>query len=74
MQIRAESAKTLKRLDKALESEDNTEFLAAFKECANRGYGMPKQAVDLTTKGEALMGDKERAAAIAAILTGALAR
>src|SRR5258706_5964431 len=44
---RASQAKTLKRLDEALESKDHYEFLAAWDRCLERGYGKVAQAFDI---------------------------
>lgn len=54
MARRAAHATTLRRMDEALKAEDNREFLAAFKECADRGIGPAAQSVDLTTGGQPL--------------------
>lgn len=37
-------------MDVALTAEDNREFLAAFKECADRGIGPPAQAFEHSGK------------------------
>ena len=46
MARRASREKTLKRMDSALEAEDHKEFLSAFRECADRGYGKPTETIE----------------------------
>ena len=58
MQILAQRAADSKRLEKLVtdaakgeaDTVDPKDFLAAMKECANRGFGMPSQGVELTGK------------------------
>ncbi len=52
MQRRAERAKTLQRLDLALESEEDHIFLKAFQEVADRGFGKAPASIDVTSAGE----------------------
>lgn len=62
MQILASRAADSRRLERLVTDPDlkpgekdpveAKDFLAAFKECATRGYGVPTQAVDVTTNGK----------------------
>jgi hypothetical protein len=54
MQHRAMKTETLRRLDEALASADNPEFLKAYFGVADRAFGTPKQSVDVTSDGKGL--------------------
>lgn len=73
MAWRAAREATVARMDQALKSSDDKDFLAAFRECADRGFGKAVQAVDVTSTG-ALLPAAEREARVRAIVEAVLAR
>ena len=46
MRLLASRAKTVKRLEDALDADDDASFLKAFAEVANRGYGKATEHVE----------------------------
>lgn len=70
----ASRRKTVERLEKAMQSEDDYVFLKAFNEVVNRGYGKAVETVEHSGTVVHEMRDEEREAKVLDILTTAKKR
>lgn len=66
---RENSARAIERLVELMDDEDGRVALAAANSILDRGYGKPKQSIEIEEKSPGEMSDQEIRAAVAELLT-----